>query len=134
MPEVSSHPIRSRQLRCIRSSDLPLRRFILRLPAECIVVATVAEVQKTPRRHQELQRRIQFLSYRRTQRTGIRPIAQLAHGRDQRQPARHVVIAQPTRGDRKSTRLNSSHQIISYAVFCLKKKKWAVDKTGKATE
>src|SRR5438552_10334234 len=25
------------------------------------------------------------------------------------------------RGDRKSTRLNSSHQIISYAVFCLKK-------------
>src|SRR5947208_12487152 len=29
----------------------------------------------------------------------------------------------PVRRDRKSTRLNSSHQIISYAVFCLKKKK-----------
>src|SRR2546422_8043770 len=28
-----------------------------------------------------------------------------------------------TRGDRKSTRLNSSHGYISYAVFCLKKKK-----------
>src|SRR5258708_23236727 len=28
-----------------------------------------------------------------------------------------------TSRDRKSTRLNSSHQIISYAVFCLKKKK-----------
>src|SRR5258708_27935131 len=28
--------------------------------------------------------------------------------------------------DRKSTRLNSSHQIISYAVFCLKKKKYTV--------
>src|SRR2546426_4053754 len=28
-----------------------------------------------------------------------------------------------TRGDRKSTRLNSSHLVISYAVFCLKKKK-----------
>src|SRR5438552_10905277 len=28
-----------------------------------------------------------------------------------------------TQRDRKSTRLNSSHQIISYAVFCLKKKK-----------
>src|SRR5437763_3137455 len=27
------------------------------------------------------------------------------------------------RGDRKSTRLNSSHRCISYAVFCLKKKK-----------
>src|SRR5947208_14935506 len=33
--------------------------------------------------------------------------------------------AEPWRdgADRKSTRLNSSHQIISYAVFCLKKKK-----------
>src|SRR2546430_11357360 len=29
----------------------------------------------------------------------------------------------PTWGDRKSTRLNSSHSQISYAVFCLKKKK-----------
>src|SRR2546426_5875357 len=28
-----------------------------------------------------------------------------------------------THGDRKSTRLNSSHLVISYAVFCLKKKK-----------
>src|SRR3712207_7344090 len=28
----------------------------------------------------------------------------------------------PTDGDRKSTRLNSSHANISYAVFCLKKK------------
>src|SRR5436305_8754473 len=31
------------------------------------------------------------------------------------------------RGDRKSTRLNSSHVRISYAVFCLKKKKYARD-------
>src|SRR5436190_6659799 len=29
-------------------------------------------------------------------------------------------------GDRKSTRLNSSHTVISYAVFCLKKKKEAI--------
>src|SRR2546429_1552751 len=29
----------------------------------------------------------------------------------------------PEHGDRKSTRLNSSHGYISYAVFCLKKKK-----------
>src|SRR5437588_2315124 len=29
----------------------------------------------------------------------------------------------PWYGDRKSTRLNSSHTVISYAVFCLKKKK-----------
>src|SRR2546426_11854710 len=31
--------------------------------------------------------------------------------------------ASSARGDRKSTRLNSSHLVISYAVFCLKKKK-----------
>src|SRR5256885_16258043 len=30
--------------------------------------------------------------------------------------------AAPSRADRKSTRLNSSHLVISYAVFCLKKK------------
>src|SRR2546426_9315537 len=35
----------------------------------------------------------------------------------------------PTRRDRKSTRLNSSHLVISYAVFCLKKKKQKRDKT-----
>src|SRR2546430_12933281 len=34
-----------------------------------------------------------------------------------------VVIAQVRVEDRKSTRLNSSHSQISYAVFCLKKKK-----------
>src|SRR2546430_8719112 len=33
------------------------------------------------------------------------------------------VAFQGERGDRKSTRLNSSHSQISYAVFCLKKKK-----------
>src|SRR5256885_6856207 len=32
------------------------------------------------------------------------------------------------RGDRKSTRLNSSHLVISYAVFCLKKKKRKIQK------
>src|SRR5258708_22745961 len=36
---------------------------------------------------------------------------------------RMVAAAMRIFGDRKSTRLNSSHQIISYAVFCLKKKK-----------
>src|SRR5258708_30049013 len=33
--------------------------------------------------------------------------------------------------DRKSTRLNSSHQIISYAVFCLKKKNRGINLAGK---
>src|SRR3712207_7688365 len=41
-------------------------------------------------------------------------------------PARRSIRATmqgPLNGDRKSTRLNSSHANISYAVFCLKKKK-----------
>src|SRR3712207_8569176 len=50
-----------------------------------------------------------------------------------RRPWRRLVAGQPRapavaaqvnpEGDRKSTRLNSSHANISYAVFCLKKKK-----------
>src|SRR5207245_8648810 len=50
--------------------------------------------------------------------------------RPARRPARrrratlaHGALARRTRGDRKSTRLNSSHGSISYAVFCLKKTK-----------
>src|SRR5438132_7472363 len=35
----------------------------------------------------------------------------------------------PQPKDRKSTRLNSSHTVISYAVFCLKKKKTNTNKT-----
>src|SRR5438445_8168416 len=50
--------------------------------------------------------------------------------------SRRVEDARPTRAsrrtcccsiDRKSTRLNSSHANISYAVFCLKKKKKEID-------
>src|SRR5260221_10320485 len=41
------------------------------------------------------------------------PQAELAGARRQRRPLQQ---------DRKSTRLNSSHTVISYAVFCLKKK------------
>src|SRR5258708_14773557 len=45
-------------------------------------------------------------------------------------PAITGSVDDALRLDRKSTRLNSSHQIISYAVFCLKKKK----KTKKRTK
>src|SRR2546426_9176387 len=37
--------------------------------------------------------------------------------------AAHDAADERRKGDRKSTRLNSSHLVISYAVFCLKKKK-----------
>src|SRR5256885_5339974 len=42
-------------------------------------------------------------------------------GRSAGQPDHGAL--QPSAADRKSTRLNSSHLVISYAVFCLKKKK-----------
>src|SRR5438552_6654054 len=46
----------------------------------------------------------------------------------------HLLAAMRQRSrrvrDRKSTRLNSSHQIISYAVFCLKKKMICLDQSG----
>src|SRR5258708_26163102 len=50
------------------------------------------------------------------------------------QAAVNFVTRSRFRLDRKSTRLNSSHQIISYAVFCLKKKKEQlirIDETGR---
>src|SRR3712207_7987495 len=50
---------------------------------------------------------------------GLRPIAAKRHAPfgDEHVDARQLGV-----GDRKSTRLNSSHANISYAVFCLKKK------------
>src|SRR3712207_8872450 len=54
------------------------------------------------------------------------PEDQRAHlARDAPSPVDHTEIVLrhlPFAGDRKSTRLNSSHANISYAVFCLKKK------------
>src|SRR5258708_15990186 len=49
------------------------------------------------------------------------PAAEVVPGPDVAR--RHRARDLPDGRDRKSTRLNSSHQIISYAVFCLKKKK-----------
>ena len=42
-----------------------------------------------------------------------------------------AISINPARVDRKSTRLNSSHTVISYAVFCLKKKKKRKEKRKK---
>src|SRR2546422_7521228 len=52
----------------------------------------------------------------------VQPTAMRKHRRD------HGPI------DRKSTRLNSSHGYISYAVFCLKKKKQRGDKTERLVQ
>src|SRR5258708_14533926 len=59
----------------------------------------------------------------------------VAPGRPTSPPPAELIqrATTPTFGDRKSTRLNSSHQIISYAVFCLKKKKTAARHTTEST-
>src|SRR3712207_7309978 len=72
-------------------------------------------------------------------RRGLRRRERLLPGLDRRQPGQVLVAAARARlpdadlaghrlrEDRKSTRLNSSHANISYAVFCLKKKKTTAD-------
>src|SRR5580658_11108432 len=74
-----------------------------------------------------------FLMIRRPPRSTLFPYTTLFRSRPPasppascRPPARPATrLARPTppSRDRKSTRLNSSHLVISYAVFCLKKKK-----------
>src|SRR5439155_20545000 len=69
-----------------------------------------------------------FLMLRPPPRSTLFPYTTLFRSRPRpaaRHPARrgqHLRLARPA-ADRKSTRLNSSHVAISYAVFCLKKKK-----------
>src|SRR5437773_8900002 len=74
-----------------------------------------------------------FLMIRRPPRSTLFPYTTLFRSRGGRSTARggphvergtHVPAPDPSGplGDRKSTRLNSSHITISYAVFCLKKK------------
>src|SRR5215510_16161127 len=72
-----------------------------------------------------------FLMIRRPPRSTLFPYTTLFRS-PRRGPARPATTASghtsgsrcsSRRGDRKSTRLNSSHVAISYAVFCLKKKK-----------
>src|SRR5258708_17922238 len=77
-----------------------------------------------------------FLMIRRPPRSTLFPYTTLFRSLEQHLPGRQIEAverygkfmllrlsaAKRRRRDRKSTRLNSSHQIISYAVFCLKKK------------
>src|SRR6266498_5032962 len=72
-----------------------------------------------------------FLMIRRPPRSTLFPYTTLFRSRSAREARRqggatpHLPVrrAAGQRRDRKSTRLNSSHVRISYAVFCLKKKK-----------
>src|SRR5258708_33723451 len=68
-----------------------------------------------------------FLMIRRPPRSTLFPYTTLFRSSERLEPSYGqrtlaLVVWAPMMADRKSTRLNSSHQIISYAVFCLKKK------------
>src|ERR1022692_4988732 len=65
-----------------------------------------------------------FLMIRRPPRSTLFPYTTLFRSHVETVPREHggVGAELPYHLDRKSTRLNSSHLVISYAVFCLKKK------------
>src|SRR2546426_2391403 len=77
-----------------------------------------------------------FRSHRRGPVRGGTGRAAHVHAAPRRHVSRRTLVrrarAPAPRGDRKSTRLNSSHLVISYAVFCLKKKKKKTNTNGGA--
>src|SRR5690242_21767278 len=101
-------------MHCLPSSDAPLSYFFTAPPPTDIYTfpyTTLFRSEPRPQVWKKLQSSRQPL--RRSAPAGAR-----AH--QQRVAHRHAREQPP---DRKSTRLNSSHMSISYAVFCLKKKK-----------
>src|SRR2546426_4486337 len=90
---------------------------MIRRPPRSTLFPYTTLFRSTPLRHQPPQR---SLGDRGWWRNSKRLCGPTAMGMDSRlSPQRRLELRQ----DRKSTRLNSSHLVISYAVFCLKKKK-----------
>src|SRR5256885_4611817 len=81
-------------------------------------VAFALEMRGLPRAqiHERVQQTLGLVGL---QGMGERLPGSLSGGQQQRAALACAVVERP---DRKSTRLNSSHLVISYAVFCLKKK------------
>src|SRR3712207_8857511 len=97
---------------------------MIRLPPRSTLFPYTPLFRSAERRRVELPRGLQPPALLEPLQRGLRPGAPHAvHGTpveaERAQPGLHVAHH---RGDRKSTRLNSSHANISYAVFCLKKK------------
>src|SRR5258708_19463683 len=82
------------------------KRLVARRLRACVSRKTRGDAQRSPRRG------IPVLRI---------PAAKAAAPQVALQPEERRLLR--LESDRKSTRLNSSHQIISYAVFCFKKKK-----------
>src|SRR3954463_16833937 len=114
----SSHTIISYDVFCLKKKHI----------ADCCALpspGTVTAYLRCPSVHRSVRSVFFFLMIRRPPRSTLFPYTTLF--RSHRYAQRPLQRRQPhVRGgqlrDRKSTRLNSSHTIISYAVFCLKKK------------
>src|SRR5256885_13177816 len=82
----------------------------------------IAGISKLPPAHQLVAERSGVTLHRYWDAAGVAAAAAASPRRDRPAALREVLLASV---DRKSTRPNSSHLVISYAVFCLKKKKVA---------
>src|SRR2546426_6304157 len=89
------------------AGPLPAEHVVGRVPPRRALVVALA--------HEELEEQGRLVELPAALRARQDPREQLVSAL----PAEEVLLV----GDRKSTRLNSSHLVISYAVFCLKKKK-----------
>src|SRR5258708_4103015 len=112
---ASISPLRARSIGCAVTSPVVLFFFLMirRPPRSTLFPYTT--LFRSPRKRRRKERRSS-----RAGSLGAKP-RKPSWSRMPPKPAT-AAIHDPAR-DRKSTRLNSSHQIISYAVFCLKKKK-----------
>src|SRR5690349_21920205 len=93
----------------------------------CISYSVFLIIQPSSCRHQIHLNIIFFLLIRRPLRPTLFPYTTLFRSPPARPTSSAAIrgairCCRPRRSDRKSTRLNSSHVEISYAVFCLKKK------------
>src|SRR6266567_1310787 len=95
MTKIDSHPGRGIQTLCAAYPDTALRRLVLGLPGEHIVVPSLAVVKKYAQGTEKFKSRREALARRlRQQSFRIRPGTLLIHRREQRHPAGHVVVAQ----------------------------------------
>src|SRR5256885_8951769 len=95
---------------------------MIRRPPRSTLLPYTTLFRSTRKRERERQAPADYRVNRACDERRFRPMPGGGHGRVsvETDPATRARL---NSGDRKSTRLNSSHLVISYAVFCLKKKR-----------
>src|SRR2546427_8890897 len=117
---MSARKLRSRYT--LLSSSLESRISSLRVPDRCTSIE--GKVRRSAMRRSRITSMLPVPLNSSKITSSIRePVSISAVARIVSEPPPSMLRAAPKKRDRKSTRLNSSHSQISYAVFCLKKKK-----------